>query len=154
MDKDPELAKKLFEVRRDSWVAGMKGLFYGGVVGFVGYKIVDHYPALRKQFQINRNSYIMFIFIGSAIGSYLGSITGGKNSLADYTPLLKNAPIVSPELIKANNIQSDVSPYQNHDHAFYRRAEAIRAHNLKKQMETDPYAIPSNSNDSDKFHSN
>jgi len=76
---DPSTFNRLNDVRKDVWNGGLKGLIVGLAVGSTMHLSTRFVPQLRKY---KHNNYFVFttLLLG-ALGSFLGSVVYGKNSV-------------------------------------------------------------------------
>jgi hypothetical protein len=84
--------RTIADVRRDIWTSGMKGLFVGTISGYALYtvlKIGNQRKLWNLSGSINRNTAFLSVLLGGAIGSFLMSVTTGKNEVHNLHPIFE-----------------------------------------------------------------
>jgi hypothetical protein len=84
--------RTIANVRREIWTNAMKGLAVGTLTGFTGYAVasIGHYRFKLWKLSpkaLNRNTAILSVLLGGAIGSFVMSVTTGKNQVHHLHPI-------------------------------------------------------------------
>lgn len=83
--------RTLADVRRDIWTSAMKGLCIGTVSGYSLFLMAKfgHQRKLWNLSFINRNTALLSVLLGGAIGSFVMSVTTGKNEVHQLHPIFE-----------------------------------------------------------------
>ena len=78
--------RTIADVRREIWINSMKGLLYGTLTGFTLYSMASIGQHKLKLWNLspktlNRNTAFLSVLLGGAIGSFIMSVTTGKNEV-------------------------------------------------------------------------
>ena len=81
-------------VRKEIWKSSAYGLVFGSLCGGLGHSLVN--VANRRQMlgtglKLSRNTAMMSILLGGALGSYIMSVTMGKNEVHSPYPIFERA---------------------------------------------------------------
>jgi len=76
----PDDVRRVADVRRDVWTAGMSGLVGGTFAGSTGWVAARYFGALPPVLR-TRNAYAVAVMGGGAFMSFLCSLAAGKNSV-------------------------------------------------------------------------
>jgi hypothetical protein len=84
--------RTIADVRREIWTNSLKGLCIGTFSGYGLYSIVK-FGQRRKvwnvPFPLNRNAAFLSVLLGGALGSFVMSITTGKNEVHKLHPIFE-----------------------------------------------------------------
>lgn len=121
MPRRPQLnaddARRVADVRRDVWTAGLKGVVAGlfvGSAGFLGAQRLDLLPKAMR----TRNHFSLATMTCGALVSFLSSLAAGKNSVQRIgdvfsrgarKPDAERFPIKAAQLARANAYTEDIA---------------------------------------------
>ena len=131
---DPEIKDKLYSLRVKIWLGGGKGLLIGMWTGYIIYAIVSKTSRL-KHLKWGKNHRMCSLFIGGALGSFVGAVGTGRQSLQGEhrdLPMMMEKPASEYGKIMLENKRKDWER-MNDSGAFARRAEALKS---KRMLET------------------
>ena len=130
---DPEFKDKLYSLRVKIWVGGGKGLLLGAWAGYMLYAIVTRSSRLRY-LKWGKNHRMGSLFLGGAIGSFIGAIGTGKQSLQVEhrdLPMMIQKPSSDYGKIMLDNKKNDWDR-MNDSEAFSRRAEVLKSRKMSE----------------------
>jgi len=81
-------------VRKDIWKNSAYGLVFGSLCGGLGHKLVNvanQRQMLGAGLKLSRNTAMMSIFMGGALGSFIMSVTTGKNEVHNLHSIFEHA---------------------------------------------------------------
>jgi hypothetical protein len=86
--------RTIADVRRDIWTNSFKGLAVGSFTGFTLYSVASIGQHRLKLWNLpntilNRNTAFLSVLLGGAIGSFIMSVTTGKNEVHHLHPIFK-----------------------------------------------------------------
>jgi hypothetical protein len=137
---DPGSYKRLNDVRKQIWVAGIKGLVFGTAIGAGSHVIYSFIyqrqkgsTTGRKLPPLPKHSFIPTVMIGGALFSFAYSAVSGRVGLQSVGDIfLENA---KPKSDYQRNQHTNHRQLRNEsDEAFQRRETAIREAREKKQQ--------------------
>ena len=84
--------RTIADVRREIWTNSMKGLGVGTLTGFTLYTVASMGQHRWKLWKLspkvlNRNTAFLSVLLGGAIGSFIMSVTTGKNEVHKMHPI-------------------------------------------------------------------
>lgn len=124
VDIDTETEGRLKEVRKEVWKGGLKGVVIGGILGGAGHcAVVKFFPQASKK--LNRNTLMATILLATAVGSFLGSVVNGKNSVQYIGDIFKRGSNSASTYQNQLN-KNEQELIESFDESFKRREEAIR----------------------------
>jgi hypothetical protein len=129
--------RTLAEVRRDIWTNAMKGLCIGTVSGYSLYSVIKfgHQRKWWKVSFINRNTAFLSVLLGGAIGSFIMSVTTGKNEVHKLHPIFA---LGSNRRQSTREDSDHLSPYEISILQAKERADDIRA--IQKHQKHSQYS--------------
>lgn len=137
---DPGSYKRLNDVRKQIWLAGIKGLLFGTAIGSGSHVVYSFIysrqkgsPTGRKLPPLPKHSFIPTVMIGGALFSFVFSAVSGRVGLQGVGDIfLENA---KPKSEYQRQQQTNQRQLRNEgDNAFQRRETAIREAREKKQQ--------------------
>ena len=138
---DPEFKDKLYSLRVKIWLGGGKGLLLGSWAGYMIYAIVTRSSRFRH-LKWGKNHRMGSLFIGGALGSFLGAIATGKQSLQMEhrdLPMMMERPTSEYGKIMLENRKKDWER-MNDPGAFARRAEVLKNKKISDAVNSEEIA--------------
>ena len=124
---------RLKEVKKEVWKGGLTGVLAGGCLGGLGhFGALKFFPQMSKK--LNRNTLMATILLTSAIGSFLGSVVNGKNSVQYIGDIFKRGSKSTSTYQNQLN-KNEQELVESFDESFKRREEAIRL-SMQNRKET------------------
>jgi len=101
--------RTIADVRREIWTDGLRGLAVGTLAGFGLHSAArfGHKRGIWKMPFLNRNTALLSVLLGGALGSFVMATTTGKNQVHNLHPIFQIGAKAPPVDYSKNN-----SPYQ------------------------------------------
>lgn len=146
---DLEANHRLKIIRSEIWLGGVKGMFYGLLIGAGMHtlaKKTTFFVSPKIRSQMNNNTLVMTSMVTASIFSYLGSLVQGHNTVANMVDFyaLFNSSKRRIDADRQNNgltgysaqlLKNDEETLVNAEEAFHRRALAIKQAKEKTDAE-------------------
>eukprot|EP00601_Ochromonadales_sp_CCMP2298_P028856 CAMPEP_0173333320 /NCGR_PEP_ID=MMETSP1144-20121109/4810_1 /TAXON_ID=483371 /ORGANISM="non described non described, Strain CCMP2298" /LENGTH=154 /DNA_ID=CAMNT_0014278237 /DNA_START=45 /DNA_END=506 /DNA_ORIENTATION=- len=120
---DPESLQRLRDVRTEVWSGGAQGLLWGLGAGLLG-----HWAAIRLRhpsLKLNRNTLVATVLISGSLGSFLGAVVRGKNSIQYIGDVFRARPNARTSSYAAQQSDNEQQILDGLDEAAARREAAI-----------------------------
>ena len=106
-----ENIRTIAEVRRNIWAEAFRGLLVGTFSGFGLHAAAQfgHNRGFWKMAFLNRNTALLSVLLGGALGSFVNATTEGKNQVHNLHPIFQvgaRPPLLTPD-------GKVMSPYQH-----------------------------------------
>jgi hypothetical protein len=92
----------LHQVRKEIWSQGLSGLLVGsscGILVHTAVRLVHRHVRPLPFVQLNRNTAMMSLMLGGAMGSCLWATVAGKNQVHNLHPIFPVAKAPPPKLL-------------------------------------------------------
>jgi hypothetical protein len=127
-----EEIRTIADVRRDIWTNSFRGLCIGTVAGFAIHATahMGHRRGLWKMSFLNRNTAFLSVLLGGAVGSFVMSVTTGKNEVHNLHPIFQVGARPSNTSDGINTMGNSDSVLDREDrerNRLYRRATLIKS---------------------------
>jgi hypothetical protein len=150
--------RTIADVRREIWTNSMKGLGIGTLTGFVAYSIASIGQHRLKLWNLsstvlNRNTAFLSVLLGGALGSFIMSVTTGKNQVHNLHPIFEigarntNIPEKEDETISTHLSLKELSILQEKEQQSQEpsRISSSNQHDHQtKEMILDPTKLEQN----------
>jgi len=127
---DVNTMKRLRELRMEVWNGGAKGLIGGLGFGVVGHEIVKHHPSFKKK--LNKNTLVGTVLLAGCLGSFLGAVVRGKNSIQYVGDIFRRGNYQSASSYDMQMAKNEKEILNSFDESFHRRDAAIKANKLAR----------------------
>jgi hypothetical protein len=117
--------RTIADVRRDIWTNSFTGLCVGTVAGFCLHSLaaIGHRRGTWKLSFLNRNTAFFSVLLGGAVGSFVMSITTGKNEVHNLHPIFQ----VGARTLEDDSLAAGLGHVERERNRLYRRATLTKA---------------------------
>jgi len=123
---DPSGYKRLNDVRKDVWSGGIRGLVGGLVFGGGGWLVGRNAPVQWKVRPFcTKNTLVGGVLLGGCLGSFLGALVAGKNSVAYIGDIFQSGAKPKSEY-QRQRLELERMEMREADVKAQRRQEAIK----------------------------
>jgi hypothetical protein len=143
MSKDD--IRTVADVRREIWTQGLRGLGYGSFTGFLLHTAAgmgNRRQWWKVKLNLNRNTAMLSVLLGGALGSFINASTAGKNEVHKMHPVFQVGAKSAPPLYgeEDTSISSGIgSSYQQSlQRAKEREADLNVLERRRSNREVDP----------------
>jgi hypothetical protein len=98
--------RTIADIRRDMWTNSFKGIGYGSVAGFTCHTMISF---ITKSAKLNRNTALLSLMGGGALGSFLAATVTGKNQVHMLHPIFSSGSRPLPKEKDDSDAVVDVS---------------------------------------------